>query len=352
MKKLLLIEDNNELRENTAEILELAGYEVHSAENGKKGVELALKEIPELIICDIMMPELDGYGVIHLLNKNESTKNIPFIFLTAKTEKSDLRKGMELGADDYITKPFNDIELLTAIEIRLKKTEALKKSILDMAGGFNGFIENVRTKDEFQLTGDLNETYLYKRKMQLYTAGKNPHFVYYIISGKVKTSKVNDDGKELITGIYGSGDFLGYLAVLEGRPYSENAEIIEDAEIMQIQEKDFQQLMNNDLAVSAQFIKLLANNVSSQEEKLITIAYHSLRKRIAIAIIDLYDKFKDGGGPEKQIEISRENLAHLVGTAKESLIRTLSDFKDEGLITLEGSRINLLNEKKLRDLPY
>ena len=116
MKKILLIEDNLDVRENTEEILSLANYKVFTAANGKIGVELAHTEKPDLIICDIMMPELDGYGVLHILSKNEDTARIPFIFLTAKTEKSDIRKGMNLGADDYLTKPFDDTDLLNAIE--------------------------------------------------------------------------------------------------------------------------------------------------------------------------------------------------------------------------------------------
>ena len=123
MKKILLIEDNDHIRENTSEILEMSNYKVFSAENGKTGVELALREKPDLIICDIMMPVLDGYGVLHMVQKNTTTRNIPFIFLTAKTERSDLRKGMELGADDYITKPFSGTELLNAVEGRLKKAD-------------------------------------------------------------------------------------------------------------------------------------------------------------------------------------------------------------------------------------
>ena len=121
MKKILLIEDNDEIRENTAEILELSNYKVITAENGKRGVELAMGNKPDLIVCDIMMPVLDGYGVLMTLQKNTDTQNIPFIFLTAKAERNDFRKGMELGADDYITKPFEGSELLNAIESRLKK---------------------------------------------------------------------------------------------------------------------------------------------------------------------------------------------------------------------------------------
>ena len=104
MEKILIIEDNENIRENTAEILDMTNYKVFSAENGKIGVEVALQENPDLILCDIMMPVLDGYSVLHMLRKNGSTRNTPFIFLTAKSEHDDFRKGMELGADDYIMK--------------------------------------------------------------------------------------------------------------------------------------------------------------------------------------------------------------------------------------------------------
>src|SRR5438046_1435193 len=144
MKKLLLIEDNNDIRENTAEILELANYKVTTAENGKIGVEKALEEKPDLIICDVMMPVLDGYGVLHLLNMNPQLKGIPFIFLTAKAERSDFRKGMEMGADDYITKPFSDIELLRAIEMRLKKMDIIHAQYADGEEGANDFMKDLK----------------------------------------------------------------------------------------------------------------------------------------------------------------------------------------------------------------
>ena len=123
VNKILIIEDNPDVRENVAEILELSGYRVSTAENGKIGVQLASKEQPNLIICDVMMPELDGFGVLHILSKNPKTDSIPFIFLTAKAEKVDFRKGMNLGADDYITKPFDHKELfkVTSKRIHLQK---------------------------------------------------------------------------------------------------------------------------------------------------------------------------------------------------------------------------------------
>src|SRR6188474_2463150 len=143
-KKILIIEDNVEVRENTSEILELAGYNVVTAPDGKVGVDLAQKEHPDLVICDIMMPELDGYGVLHILNKNAETAAIPFIFLTAKTEKTDIRKGMNLGADDYLTKPFDDTDLLNAIEARLRKAAMQKQLYESTPEGLDNFISDAK----------------------------------------------------------------------------------------------------------------------------------------------------------------------------------------------------------------
>jgi DNA-binding response OmpR family regulator len=126
-EKVLLIEDDTILRENTAELLELANYEVLTASNGKKGVQKAFEFAPDIIVCDIMMPELDGYGVLETLSKDDVTKYIPFIFLSAKTERQDIRKGMDMGADDYITKPFEEEELTSAIESRIAKVAILKE---------------------------------------------------------------------------------------------------------------------------------------------------------------------------------------------------------------------------------
>ncbi|HWB63712.1 MAG TPA: response regulator, partial [Chitinophagales bacterium] len=199
MKKVLVIEDNGAVRENIEEILDLAGYKVTCAENGKKGVDMALKEKPDLIICDIMMPELDGYGVLHMLSKNSETSAIPFIFLTAKAERSDLRRGMEMGADDYITKPFDDIELLNAIETRLKKSEMLKTEYASSIDGINDFLKEAKSTGKINLTDGDHEIQTVKKKQMLYTQGHRPVALYFVSKGKIKTFKMNDDGKELIT---------------------------------------------------------------------------------------------------------------------------------------------------------
>lgn len=347
MKKILLIEDNDDVRENTAEILELSNYDITTAANGKEGVELALKVLPDLIICDIMMPVLDGYGVLHALSKHQQTASIPFIFLTAKSEKTDFRKGMGMGADDYITKPFDGTELLNAVEARLKKTAALKQLFSQDVKGVNDFLDNAQKENGVQLTSDEREVNNYKKKQVLYTEGQRPVAVYFVVSGKVLVRRSNDDRKDFVTDIYTSGDFFGYTAILEEVNYKETAEFLEDAELMLIPRKDFLELVNTNSQVARQFIKLLARNVGDKEEKLLNMAYSSLRKKVANGLLQVAEKFKDSGST---IEISRENLANIVGSATESLIRTLSDFKSEKLIDIKGSRIVILDAKKLANL--
>ena len=349
MNTILIIEDNLEVRENTAEILELAQYKVFTAENGKIGVETAIKERPDLIICDIMMPVLDGYGVLHLLTKNIETATIPFIFLTAKSEKSDYRKGMELGADDYITKPFDDTQLLNAVEVRLKKSNALKKSFSQDAQGVNAFMDSVKAGTTLKLT-EAREIQLYKKKFLLFQEGHRPLFLYFVIKGKVKTFRTNEDGKELITQIHSTGDFFGYTPILEETSYKDNAEVLEDAELMMIPREDFLQLISYDNQLAKQFIKLLTRNVVANEERLINLAYNSVRKRVATGLLEVQKKYKTTAEANPRLEISREDLAQVVGTATESLIRTLSEFKGDKLIEIQDGKIHILQESKLRNL--
>lgn len=349
MTKIVLVEDNNEIRENTSEILEMANYHVASASNGKEGYELAVKEKPDLIVCDIMMPVLDGYGLLHLINKNENLKNTPFIFLTAKTERSDFRKGMEMGADDYITKPFTDIELLNAIESRLQKAKA-QNARMSAAKGLEDFFEEIKNEDALDKLTDSKIINHYKKKQRVYSEGNHPHSLYYLSSGKIRTYKINELGKELTTSLYNAGDFFGYNALLENSVYKETAETLEESEINVIGREDFEILINNNKKVAQKFIKLLAHDVAEKEEQLLSLAYNSLRKRVADAILNLSRKYKKEDASDFMIHISREDLAHIAGTTTESLIRTLSDFRNEKLIEAEAGYVKVLNEKKLKDM--
>lgn len=351
MKKILLIEDNDDIRNNTAEILELSNYKVITAENGKKGLEKALECHPDLIICDIMMPVLDGFGVLHAIHKNEVFKNIPFIFLTAKTERSDFRKGMELGADDYITKPFTGTELLQAVDSRLNKLELLKKEFSPGLDGLHQLMSitgNNKIPLSFTEERNINK---YKKKQMIYTEGNHPNRLYYVLKGKVKAYKTNENGKELVVELFSPGDFLGYVAILEGAVYADNAAAMEDTELAIIPKEDFDELLSTNAEVTKKFIQLMAKNIAEKENQLLNLTYNSLRKKVAESLMILQKKYQQKRDDKFIIDISRDNLASIAGTAKESLIRTLSEFRNEKLIDIgkDGSVI-LLNQKKLEQL--
>ncbi len=350
MKTILLIEDNTDVRENIAEILELANYKVLQAENGKTGVEQAQRNRPDLIICDIMMPVLDGYGVIHLLNKNAETASIPLIFLTAKSERSDFRKGLEMGADDYITKPFDDVELLRAVESRLKRSEMLRAEFSKNLDGLNKFFDEIKEIDELKKLSVERRIKQYKKKEIIFSEGNSPNFLYFLAKGKIKTFKSHEYGKELITTLYKEGDFFGYLALLEEGSYTDTAEALEDSEVCLIPKEDFFSLIYNNMAVMKKFIRILSDNIADKEDQLVNLAYSSVRKRVAGALIQLQNLYDTKKDKSFSISISREDLANIVGTATESLIRTLSDFKEEKLVEIKGSNITVLDPEKLRKL--
>ncbi len=350
MKTILIIEDNEDIRENVAEILSLSDYKVLMAPNGKEGIEVAQKNKPDLIICDIMMPGVDGYGVLHVLHKDPETQSIPFIFLTSKSERGDFRTAMEMGADDYITKPFAGNELLNAIESRFKKTEIIKKTLTADLKGLNELRSSVgsnKTLEELTNEGNINE---YKKKQVIYKQGNHPHYLFYIIKGKVKTFKTHDDGKDLVIDLFNEGDFFGYTSLLENTTYKETAETIEDAELALIPKKDFEELINSNPAIARKFISLLAKNVTAKEEHLLGIAYNTLRKKVAEALVSMQKKYHVNKKEPFAVEVSREELATIAGTATESLIRTLSDFKSEKLIDIRNGKVVISDEKKLTTL--
>ncbi len=348
--KILLIEDNLEIRENTAEILQLAGYGVIVAENGREGIAQVQKEIPDLILCDIMMPVLDGFGVLHLLGKNEKTAGIPFIFLTARSERTDIRKGMEMGADDYLTKPFDDIELLNAIESRLRKTDILKKEYSKNIEGVNHFLSEATDVADLKKLSLEKEAIFYRKKDEVYREGAYPKGIFFLSKGKIKTGKTADNGKELTTSLYSEGDFFGYHALLEEGRYTDTATVLEDAEIYLLPKDDFFTLLYRNATVARKFIKMLSNELGEKEEQLVKLAYNSVRKKVADALLQLQKRFNDDPRSNFSMQVSREDLANLAGTATESTIRTLSDFKEEGLIDIKGSKITILALDRLSNL--
>lgn len=342
MSKILIIEDNDDIRENVMEILVLAGYEVFEANNGKTGAELAIKTLPDLILCDIMMGDLDGYGVLHLLNKHEQTKAIPFVFMTAKSERADIRKGMELGADDYLTKPFDDTELLNAIESRLRKKqiqqEIYSKSIQHLT-------ELVAAKAGLaELKAELANRKIrsYKKNQVVYYEGDSANVVWVVLDGKVKTTKMAEDGRELMTAMQESDDFLGINILFSDGVYIDTATAVTDCHLCNFPKSQFEDFIALYPDVAGKFVKILSNQIRQQEEQLMQLAYQSVRKRISESILRLQRQTGTAN-----VVVSRIDLAAMSGTAPETVSRTLSDFKEEGLIEKKGSTITVLDAKKL-----
>ncbi|TYB79478.1 response regulator [Bizionia myxarmorum] len=347
MKKILIIEDNQDVRENTAEILELENYIVTTAENGKIGVQKALEDIPDIIICDIMMPELDGYGVFESLNNNSKTASIPFIFLTSKSERSDLRKGMNLGADDYLTKPFLDSELLEAIECRIKKNDFLKKEFSKNIQGISDFLNEASEHLNLEELYKERNLIKYKNKEEIFREGNPAHKLYFIQSGTIKTFKTTETGKDFVIGIYGPGDFIGQLSLLnKKRKYIKTAVVIEDAEIYAIPKADFTQLLYGKKEISNKFIEMISNNVIELQTQLANMAFATVRQRTAITLLDLDERGMIKDADHTGINIPRDDFAGLIGTATETAIRMLTEFKNEGLICMESNRRLVLLDKE------
>jgi DNA-binding response OmpR family regulator len=348
---ILVIEDNEEMRNNLADILQLAQYQVLQAPNGRVGVELAQVHQPDLILCDIMMPELDGYGVLHILGKDPDTAGIPFIFLTAKTERSDVRTGMDLGADDYITKPFDGSELLKVIEVRLRRHEQLKNSFDGRIEDIDDFFTRARQLKDFQKLSENRQVRKVRKKDFVFMEGLEPNDLFLIQKGVIKTYKTTQDGKELVTGIHKKGEFIGFVPLIENKPYNESAMALEEAEVYLIPKDDFLALIYSNQIVSRNFIKLLSNDLFETEQRLMEMAYQSVRQRVASSLLKICDQVCV---PEKgnYISMARKDISGMVGTATESLNRTLADFKDEGLVEISDGGIRLINKSKLERIAH
>ncbi len=347
--KILVIEDHPDVRDNIAEILELSSYKVITAADGKEGVRLAKSERPDLILCDIMMPGLDGYEVLYILGKNHETASIPFVFLTAKSEKEDFRKGMSMGADDYLVKPFEEIDLLNAIENRLRKYEQLK-------GASNESMQHFVSEVNAQYPNiDLSEkasTKHFKKGEIVYKEEDFPHYLYQIKKGKVKCYKINSEGKEFIIDILGEGDFMGQLALIQDVNHTEFAQTLEDTELQAFPRQDFQSIIYQKTEVAAQFIKLLSKDLVDKEKELMAMAYDTVRKRTADALVKMYDSYKNDKSDKVSFPLNRNDLASIVGTATESAIRMLSEFKKDGWISVDRGDIEILEIDKLRQVRY
>ncbi len=344
MKTILLIEDDTALRENTAELLELSDYKVITSPNGKIGIAKAKEEKPDIIVCDIMMPEVDGYGVLEALSYDATTNQIPFIFLSAKTEHKEIRKGMDMGADDYLTKPFEEEELISAIESRLAKAKIIANILQEQSSktiedqNDDGLRNLHELKNFFNDHGKLSE---YKKGETIFKEDEHSNKVYLILKGVVKSHKMDESGKELITALYKADDFLGFTSFIDNIPYQESATAVEDCEVAGISKNSLKEILEKSKNISLELMELLTDNLTEIKEQLLQMAYSSVRRKTAQTILQFAQILNKK--PEESIKISRNDLASVAGIATESLIRTLSSFKKDGLIEIEGRNIKILD---------
>lgn len=350
MNTVLLIEDDLALRKNTAEILELSNYEVITASNGLIGVDKAKKNRPDIILCDILMSELDGYGVLNILSKNKNTKYIPFVFLSVKGQVQDIRKGMNMGADDYITKPFTESDLLSVIERRIAKS-----NILHDVETNNNSITAVPYDDEIKTLHDLKNyfddygiLFEYNKGDIIYREGDHSNFIYLLSKGAAKTYKIDEQGKELITALYKEDDLFGFTSFIHNTPFKETASAIENSRLFGISNIEFKNILNNNHKVVLELIELLAENVSTLKQQLIQMAYSSVNKKTAATIVKFAEKLNYK--PGDTIKISRSDLASIAGIAPETFIRALTIFKNKGFIKTDGKNFKVIDLEKLKEI--
>ncbi len=346
MKTILLIEDDTALRENTAELLELSDYKVNTAPNGKIGIEKAKSDIPDIIICDIMMPEMDGYEVLRNLAQKEETKYIPFIFLSAKTEPKEVRKGMNLGADDYLTKPYDEEDLLNAIESRLAKSIILKESQASKAPKAEKKEDDLRNLNELKnFFDDYGKLFKFKKGEVIYKKGEHSNMIYLILRGVVKTHSIDENGKELITTLYRPDEFLGFTSFIDNIPYHESATAVDTVELAGVSKQELKDILEQNRSLSLELMNILTDNLSDIKNQLLQMAYSSVRKKTAQTILQFVEVMNQK--PGEPIKITRSDLASVAGIATESLIRTLSNFKKEDLIEIDGRTIKVLDAEGL-----
>lgn len=341
MKIILLIDNDETARHSTADLLALAGYTVDTAENGKIGVEKARANPPSLVLCEIALPVLDGYGVLYSFRQSPQLASVPFIFLTERAGRADVRRGMELGADDYLAKPFESSELLGAIAGRFTRFRHLRadEEAPAPSSGPSAFVASQRG-NLLTLIAD-RKPHPTPRRQIIYAEGDEPTRLYFVQAGRVKTTKTTDAGKELITNFYQAGEFFGYQALLDRTAYHDSAVAVEDATLLYIPADEFIDLLRQP-EVSQQLSRLLAGREREREQQLVEMAYSSLRRRVADALLRLHTPDQPG------IQLSRDDLSAVIGTAPESLSRTLSEFRQAGLIELTPNSIRVIQPEGLR----
>ena len=341
--KILIIEDNTGMRENIQEILELSNYEVQATPDGLVGIQLARQFKPDLVLCDIMMPNLDGFGVLKIMQQDPHLQSIPLIFLTAKAEKEDFRKGMNLGAEDYLVKPFEDFDLLEVISKKLQKYEDLAKNRTSKT--LAGLIE-FEHLDRFPKVVDLiqqSPTKAYGKKSKIWSSQEKVNSIFFIEQGILKEGIDTVGDKEFIFEFYGGPGFAGITHLFQGIFHS-HCEVVEPATIKAISRKQLEEIiLQENLWTSFQhyFSQLCQQHLT----RLALNSFGNVREKVAFHLAQLSKKITN-----QTITLGREDLASYCGIAKETLIRNLTELKEDKVIEIDPQGIKIINIQKLNTL--
>jgi len=346
---ILLIDDAVDLRENISELLGLAGFTVIQASDGKEALGLLKKCRPDLILCDILMPDVNGYEVLQIIRNNPDMINIPFIFTTSKSEAVDLRKGMSLGADDYLIHPIIDEDLFNAISVRLKRSCDFKEKYTERSKKIINLISDTTNFNDILSSSPFKAIRKIHARGMIYLEGDTVNFVYCILKGKVETFKTNQEGKDIITALYKEGDIFGHASFLEDC-HKESCIATEESEIICIPREEFLQILSSNSGVALKFIKSISSHYLEEGAKKLEIAYNSSRKRIADALLFYNQKYNESC--KEDFHFDRSDIAALAGVAKESVSRALTDFSERGLIevNVKTGNVKILDYKKFERL--
>ncbi len=339
-QRLLLLEHNSAYQATISEVLIAAGYQVTVAHEGWAGLALARQQPPDLILCAASLSGLDGYALLHLCRQTPTLRAVPFIILGQEAAWPALRRAMERGADDYLPQSCEASSLLLSVAARLLRAGSEP----------NDAAASTPPQETGFTLAALAASYpprLMARRQTVYAEGDKPRYLYYVHAGRVKTTKTTSFGKELITSIYYTQDFFGFKDLLEQGMHLEAALAIEDTVLHCIPAADFWQHLRCP-NISLEVMRQLAGRKRVREAMLLDMAYHSLRRRLANALLLLHEQAEAHGHVPPYIQLTREDLAALVGITPESVSRTLSEFRHDHLLEVTPQGIRLLQPGYLR----
>lgn len=345
-KTILLIDDIEQYREATARVLNMAGYKVLLAEDGQQGIDIAETKASDLILCCINKTEFDAYSILYLIGKKNELATIPFIFIDRQGKSLDIRKAFSLGVDDCLQAPFSNIDLLNSIECQLKKRE-LRKAYFTQSYKNSYSFSYGDGKHEIKKTIESRKTKRVKAKFPIYSEGDPVSGIYLLVEGRVKSVKLNEDGRELVTAIYGPDEYFAVHDLLMNECYTETVEAIDDSTVCLLPRDTIIDLINRYPDLAKDFMKILSAEIIQKKEQLLQLAYHSVRKRMAETLLSLGRKSKNSNLSKMLVDIPREDLAGIAGIAIETACRTITDFQNEGILKKEGLKIHLVNVPKL-----